>query len=418
MGGAHAAGGSSGAGASEVGGGEVGGGEVGGGPTEPTFPLEGSWNVELQVSGSSIACDAVPATLHFEPLDDRTVEVISGRDGIVHRDLVVRNSYGRYVGPAGFGLPLTSDTCPLEFATFFAPEIWATGNGRAESLHFQGSSSKLLIEGDMVEQVDFSVSISSSEPDTVAPSLLVPERVHPLDGVWIKAREPIDTATNVVLRSGGQRVELQGYHPNDSAYRSFYTSVALPFGSTWDVVAEGNDLVGLDFADTYVLTTLDDPGLWQPDGFEGDVPWLATGEPRLVEGVGLMPAISGFRSLFVPPDASVTLHLPRPSGTSGLRFRARVLCQTTPCVGSQPPLEVAVIGGAPHSNPMAVASPLDVTPTGDPKWQYARAPIAYSVELPELGDELVVRISSPGCSSGGSCGSDDPAYLLDDLRAE
>jgi hypothetical protein len=128
-----------------------------------------------------------------------------------------------------------------------------------------------------------------------------------------------------------------------------------------------------------------------------------------------MPAISGSKSLFVPPTGTATLHLARVTGKNTVRFTAQSLASTNGVGSGAPPVQAGVYFGKARVRASAPATSGTFSPTGDGTWGYAGPKQDYTLTLSENEGDVVVLISPPGCL--GFCPLPQ-AILLDDLRVE
>jgi hypothetical protein len=178
------------------------------------------------------------------------------------------------------------------------------------------------------------------------------------------------------------------------------------FSREWTLEASGNDLSGHPLLQSGTIRTLEDPGIFPQDGFEG--PLLASGWGRIVEE----NPITGAQSLELSGQEGVTLHLAR-SGGDTVRFsfrediagfvdgledpvwlRARALV-----VGTQ---DIVTYAG-PHSSFEGDATLGSV--------------VEAEIPLETPGDEVIVTFDydwNAGCT--GACGA--VGVVIDDLRIE
>jgi hypothetical protein len=274
----------------------------------------------------------------------------------------------------------------------------------------------MQIQGDvaLTNQLTFALH---GVPDTHAPTLIPPTSLHPLDGVRVLASEPVTAASTVTLKGAATDVALDGNTASDGALGSFSSSVVLPFGSSWEIAVTGADLVGLPFKASGLspIQVLADPGVFAQDGFESAPKVLLVGNAAIVSGIGNVPAISGSKSLFVPPTGTATLHLARLAGKNSVRFTAQSLSSANGVGSGVPPVQAGVYFGRSRVGASAPTTTGASSPTGDATWGYAGPKQDYALTLSENECDVVVLISPPGCF--GFCPLPQ-AILLDDLRVE
>ena len=172
------------------------------------------------------------------------------------------------------------------------------------------------------------------------------------------------------------------------------------------------------------LTTVDDPGLFVEDGFESTPNAVLTTGAEILTNVGAVSAITGQRSLFIPPGASATLHLIKQSGASRLRFMARLLSRGGQGFGGSEPsrssaVEVGVLRGSTRNSAALVYDIDPESETGDSSWRFAGSNQDVSVDVPDEGSDVVVRFRPPHlCAPHLELCQTDPALLIDDVRIE
>jgi len=399
-----------------------------GGSDGDSVPLgEGSWDTTLTVTqlvpNASISCAATNFTLHFSP-SGSNLKAIVGRDGTVQSGELIRGTPGspQYSVSQALAVPTRNDCnlLSIDITELTLQGRDESGDGIADSIGGSGKARGTFIVGDAGLTVQLSVTLQGV-PDGTMPSLLGPSHLHPLDGVLLRATEPVALTSSVTLTdtgTGSANQLLSGNSAFDGAFGSFSSARILPFGSSWKLSATGGDLANLPF-DVAALPTLDvllDPGLFAQDGFESTPALSLTGVAQIVTSVGTLPAISGSQSLFVPQGSSVTLHLARPSAASSVRFTAQRLSSMSGpvfLVGSE--VEAGVIGG---SERVGVAEAIPTAPstsTNDSMWMYAGPKQEISLALTESGADVVIRFAPLACQ--GLC-PPPRALLIDDLRVE
>ncbi|HWA77294.1 MAG TPA: hypothetical protein VG937_33395 [Polyangiaceae bacterium] len=407
--------------------GGVAGGEGGvGGVGSSYVPIgKSSWEVEMVVSLTStpssvpISCKSANFTLHVEPKAGG-LSVLSGRDGSVMPGefVLVPGATPSYKSSDLFALPSKGD-CSVSSISVNGLTLEGVdfdGDGIADEISGEGKGSAMQILGDVgvTAQLEFALH---GAPDAQPPALILPTTVHPLDGVRLFASEPVALGSKVTLKNGASSVALGGYTASDGALGSFSSPVVLPFASSWDIAVTGADLIGLPFKTSGLapLQMLADPGVFAQDGFESTPKVLLVGNAAIVSGIGNLPAISGTKSLFVPPTGTATLHLARVAGKNNVRFTAQPLSSTNGIGVGAPPVQAGVYFGSERVRASAPTTAGTSSPTGDATWSYAGSKQAYTLTLSESEGDVVVLIAPPGCF--GFCPLPQ-AILIDDLRVE
>jgi len=431
-GGSTTAGGSSGEGnAANMGGSTISEAGAAGSAGDPVPLGEGSWETTLAftvtvvepIPNANVSCTATNFTLHFSP-SGSGLKVILGRDGAVQPGELTRSTPGspRYSVAQALPVP-TGAGCNLRSIeiTELTLQAWdESGDGNADSISGSGKARGIFIVGDAGLSVELSYTLQGV-PDETKPSLLALSNIHPLDGVFLRATEPVALISRVTLTdtdSGHTSHPLGGNAESNGAFGTFSSNLILPFGSTWKLSATGGDLADLPFeiAALPPIVVLADPGLFAQDGFESTPALSRTGDAQIVTSVGSLPAIQGSQSLLVPPGSSATLHLARPSGASSVRFTAQSLTSMSgPAFFAAADLEAGVIGG---SERVGLTEALPTTPsttTNDSAWRYAGPTQEISLPLTESGADVVIRFAPPACQ--GLC-PPARALLIDELRVE
>ena len=389
-----------------------------------------SWDVQLAMTVTKTQinygalCAQTSFTLHVDPQEEQ-LELISGRDGSVLTGELERVTTGTPAPSYRASATLTLPTPGCEYSTVSVKELTLAGwdddsDGIADRVEGQGRAQGSFFVGDQGFQVELSFTLSGL-PDSHAPSLALarPSPIHPLDGVLLRASEPVSIASTVSLSDvadAGKRVALLGATASNGALGSFSTSAVLAFGSTWSPTVTGTDLAGLPFTTALApIQVLADPGLFAQDGFEATPQALLSAGAVVVSHVGTIAALSGDHSLFVPAGSSATLHLAATSAVSKVRFSAQSFSQASGYAAGSPPLELAAVGGTRRLTVPSSTTGATPTDTGDATWRYAGARADYDLALPEPGTEFVVRIAEPYCM--GFC-PPQQAVLIDDLVLE
>ncbi|HET9932405.1 MAG TPA: hypothetical protein VFQ35_16990 [Polyangiaceae bacterium] len=426
QGGAVGSGGRSGSGGSAQGGSTVVAGSAGAGGTGEAVLLESSWDTVMAIdvarstSGVQLNCSQAAFAMHLTP-NGAGVEVIWGGNG----DVMTGSLVGRFLGGPhysfvrDFRIPTIGGDCGVASATVKAMRLDGSdldADGFVDYIIGQGTGLASVLQGDVVESVEISFQFRA-KTDLTPPTLVVPKLVHPLDGVVIRASEPLAPATVLTLNNGSDVIRMKDWDPAAGALVLFSASNILPFQSSWTVQGNATDLaaIALDFAKIPAVQVLDDPGVFAQDGFESTPKIATVGDVKLVSGVGNLPPIAGAQSLLVVPNSSATFHLPRPSGASTVRLTLQRLTNVNYMSGGSPSIAAGVIGGTvryPDSQSSTAASP---AATGDATWAYASAKEDIKIPFTESGTDIVVRIAPFACS--GLC-PPAQALLIDDLRVE
>lgn len=399
----------------------------GAGSTDATL-AEGSWDttVSLRVTSSNdslpFACTRAALTMHLSPNGSRLGLIWGGTADVFTGELTQRPSGGpHFAGGGELTLPTRGGDCEATSAELSSITLDGEdldGDGVVDHLVGAGSAAARAIRGDVAYQVGLSFSLEAVL-DRTRPTLLVPSSVHPLDGLSVRASEPLAQTTALSLENSSApvRVALLAAEPQEGAVGWFSTATILPFGSSWRVRGEGTDLAGFDLeltsaSEAHVLA---DPGVLVEDGFESPPNMAMVGDVETVTGIGTLPAISGARSLLVPPNASVTLHLARPTDRNVVRLTLQRLMAADSAVRGEPPVQVGVAGGTVRASASPTQPRSTATATGDLMWAYAGPKEDLSFMLSENGPQVVVRIAPPPCY--GLC-PPAQALLVDDLRIE
>ena len=388
-----------------------------------------SWDVRLALTVTKTQtdygtpCTNTSFTLHVDPKGER-LELISGRDGSVLtgelQEVTTGTPAPSYRASGALNLP----TRDCQYSIVSVKELTLAGwdddsDGIADHVEGQGRAQGSFILGDIGFVVELAFSLTGL-PDSHGPSLALAglSAIHPLDGVMLRASEPVSLASSVSLSdatNAAPHIDLVGETASNGALGTFSTSLVLPFGSTWNPTATGADLAGLPFTGALApIHVLADPGLFAQDGFEAAPQALLAGAV-VVSHVGAISALSGEHSLFVGAGSSATLHLAANTAVTKVRFSAQCFAQASGYAGGSPPFELAAVGG---TRRVTVPSPATVgtqTDSGDAMWQYAGPKEDYDLALPEPGTDFVVRIAEPYCV--GFC-PPQRAVLIDDLVLE
>jgi hypothetical protein len=259
-------------------------------------------------------------------------------------------------------------------------------------------------------------------PDVTAPTLVSPSyAINPLDSWSIVASEALAPTASVAL-AGTPNLPLTSVPKASSdgvplsSLIEWSTDVILPLSGRWPILGLGQDLSGRALAPAGELRTLADPGVFMADGFEGPLVVASLFNPSIITGVGNVPAISGAHSLWLEPDADVTVHLKRVAAEKTVHFSARAFGDQN-LAGFGVYIEGGVVGGHEIVTQSAKAPSGTVVETGDPTWTHASEVQQFSLSLSESGSDVLVRLRQEQSPCTPFCGS-RLALMVDDLRLE
>lgn len=246
---------------------------------------------------------------------------------------------------------------------------------------------------------------------------------NPLDRVSVIASEPVDASTQVTL-TGTSTLPLLAAEvsnpPPSGAAIGFYSPQILPLGGTWQLEADGKDLAGHALAlgaTSGSLSTLADPGVYTPDGFEGALSGVS-GSSATVTGYGSIPAISGERSLWLEANSQVFVHLRRQSNEKNLHFAVRAFAGPRGSVNTPKNVRAGVVGGTQvvtldpkYSLPAADEA------TGDAELPSVGSAMEFDAVLDEPGQDVLLSIGNRYCQDA-FFGCQPSAWMIDDLTLE
>ena len=405
------------------------GGDAGAGARMDSFvPLAtSSWQTTLTLEMTQpppvgFSCTSVDFVLHVEPRGSQLDVISGGRyssayySGQLSRSTESSTSY-----ESRDSLSFPSGACTS------SSEIHVTelrlrardddSDGTPDAIEGEGKAEIWFYPGDVGLKIDVTFQLRGV-PDTQRPTLFITSGAHPLDPVNIRTSEPVSLLSAVTLSNSSGKVLLTAGTVSVGALSRFSSDIVLPFGSSWDVEATGQDLIGLPF-DSALLTPytlLADPGLFAQDGFESASLAVLNDGAEVVAKVGNLPAIAGSKSLFVPRGGSATLHLARPAGGANLRLTTRMLSTNIGEREGTPPIEIGVVGGSARQRPVAPTSIDAPSPTGDAVWAYAYPQREMNLPLSDTGSEIAVRIAIPFFCRPPCAALQ--AVLIDELRVE
>lgn len=400
---------------------------AGGGGSLPNWDValgESSWDAEVELTytggSSSIACSKLHFTMRFSGTgSELAVAMSSERSGTTAKLLwdEARQSY-RSVEPWAF--PGGSDCKDNVFANEFELHaIDETGDDKPDYIRASGSAGATRLQatdGPDAPHVEYSFELRA-RLDRRPPALLVPVKPHPFEGVAIYTSELLSSSSSVSIVRDGERIDLQGtdwggFFPG---LVTFSRAVILPLGSVWTVEATGTDLAGLKLVTPPQLEFMEEPGVYQPDGFESAPRAILRDGATRVNGLGKdTNAIAGCWSLWVPIGGHATLHLARAANQRNVVFRARMVPISGAMFAYRPPVEVGVVGGT-HVTLSGQAFAPALVQTNDPTLPYVTEIQEFAIPLTDSGSDVLVRIKPSGCAFSDCRAA---AILVDDLRLE
>jgi hypothetical protein len=264
--------------------------------------------------------------------------------------------------------------------------------------------------GDVTEgPLDFVLELQGSNDET-APQLLLPaiDRVHPMSDLSLWSSEALLPDTTVTLigdpdlplttptRSRGPQGTLIEF----SAGRLSW------FSGKWTVDATGRDLSGNPLLASGTIRTIEDPGIFPQDGFEGTL--VAHGGGALIDD----DAISGAQSLTLHTFTPATFHLVRNGGDT-VRFSFREERFQEHLDGEENPIwlrtRVLVVGTQNVVTYDGEHSSFELDAT-------VGSVVAAEIPLEAEGEDVIVAFDRDWDSCIGSCGPVD--VVIDDLRIE
>jgi hypothetical protein len=320
--------------------------------------------------------------------------------------------------PADCGGSVTYDD--LTFTIDRSGGLTGTGRGQVTSyfndVGTSAAATMVLTGVPDLEQPKLSLSAAGNIADPWTP-------------IWVVASEPLrpGQAPPVLRSAGGEAMPFTAAAGIESLFVTLLAkpSRMLRFDEPYQVAIDGiTDLGGnrASGATSLAFTTGPPPPLITEDGFESVV-------EATLGGAGVLtgpdaPTISGARSLYIPPTASLTagkqlaLRVPIAPPDRTLRFAFRVV---NPGFDTGIHFLVASVGGAIEtaSLPSEVGAP--TTPAVIDGRSVALGPTrTMTIGLPPdvHGDVVLARMASQAQSCGGPPPAAVPGMIIDDLRAE
>jgi hypothetical protein len=402
-------------------------------PPEPPPTVSASFDVTATLSSTDdpLGGVTIPYSMQFsvslQDDSDKTVDVIwsseRGLDQVtfdrVDAELVQVEALDFLVG---LSTEDTDSEARIVLESLRLALVDGDGDGNADTFTGSGTGSLYYVVGDVIDEYEFTVEVRG-DPDVTPPELQVVNdgAVHVLDGLWIRASEPLQHGTVVRAFHGDTAIPLAPVPSIEEGYVWFFgTDAMLPFGADLRLEVEPapRDLAG-NVATSLPELTRTMPGPDTPfveDGFEGDA-LAVVGGASVVTGVGTLPALSGARSLLLVPGDTLTTSIPLTEGDTHLRLRGRLLFEseaTSGCPG------FALRAGATGNNGRQSLLPLwsyePVEATGDATWGVATPVIDLEMPLPaNASGELVLDVYDLAAVLT-RCPA--VAMLIDDLRVE
>ena len=409
-------------------GGEAGttGGEAGAAGSGAEVRLRpGSWDVTGVVSADPkppYFCGNVDFALTVE---GNTMTV--GRSGVMS-SAPVQIVDGAYVATA---IDLPEGSCNAERLLVDQLRLRGVdrdGDGEADELEGMAILDQVtIVTGDILYDATVSITFKAV-PDASQPKLFTAgsdawAMWNPIDRVSVTASEPLAASATATL-TGTSTLPLVASPASDppasGPVTAFYLPQLLPFGGTWQLNAEGKDLAGHALAlgtTVGALSTLADPGVYTPDGFEGALSGMI-GSPKTVTGYGSVPAISGAHSLWLDPSSTLLVHLRRQGTEKNLHFAVRGFAGPGQSAYATKNVRAGVVGGTRvvSLNPK-LPSQTSTDATGDATLPQVGGIIEFDAVLDDPGQDVLLNISNVYCPSPFGCQTPG-AWMIDDLKLE
>ncbi|HXU05224.1 MAG TPA: hypothetical protein VN903_29900, partial [Polyangia bacterium] len=275
----------------------------------------------------------------------------------------------------------------------------------------------------------------TSVPDLEAPTLSLSassDLADPWASLWIVASEPLpgDQMAPVLQAGSGEVVTFDGVPTGaDTTFAVLEKPRRLlryheTYQITFDTLTDFAGNPARWSNDRAFFTTRDAPPLVAADGFESTMD-ETVGGAQILSGAGA-PTITGARSLYIPPAASLgaagfatqlAMRLPIPAGARMLRFAYRIV---DPGPDSGTFYVIGSVGGT-LVNVSLSSNAEGVTYATIGQDRVGLAPmITAAIALPpDVHDDIVfVRIASQAGSCAGPPPPPVPGIILDDMRAE
>lgn len=377
-----------------------------------------SWDVQLLTTAMKMPeqmtadCGEFPLSLRIEEGPEGP-SLLLGRDGRALRAALRATALGyELAGPAK--LPATGTCLELELSKLSLRGIDTDGDAVPDTLSGNGDGTGTS-GGEARYTHSVAISLGGARDATPPEILPSPSELYPLYGVRLNVSEPLRPGATLALEGTSPLTLTPESDDQVGAITTFSSDEILPFGGTWTTVASASDFAEHALTARSELRTVADPGFFAEDGFEGALAATPAAAVRLVEGIGVLPAISGQRSLWVTAQL-VMLHLQRTAGQTKLRARAQWFYRTEQ-VAPTPKIFVGVVGSSTRISTEGEGEPPAVL-SEDPTYPHASQVSEITLPLEGDGAEVIVAIYGPwSCGLYPFC-SQYGAVLLDDLRLE
>ena len=373
------------------------------GAPEPSggLPLSTSeWNVKfhLQLAHPPQSTDAhncEDLVLTLDLIDQGgTLKAFLGADGNMINTTFVRTRQADSLElPVRFQFGPAKGPCSLasyQFETMTLRAVDSNNDGQSDRLEGSGAGSESFVVFDgMGEQIPMTFTLEGV-PDDSAPSVDFGGNArNPLDGLRFEVSEPL-SAPKVYL-DGPTMVPFFIPQAGDALIELTSDSV-LSFGGTWHLAGSAADFAGHPLVTGSALSTVQDPGSFAQDGFEGPLAAILTGGARVIDssyGIGLP---SGSHALLIPPDGSATLHLAKATKGKALTMKFIKLLTDGLADGPTAQIHAAAIGGSQRAESTFTVTGTRTSISID-QWRAASAQIALVVPLIETTSDAIVRFS-------------------------
>jgi hypothetical protein len=394
-----------------------------------TAPLgNGAWDARLDVTFSGSYQDCADFSFTLDVVDEGdSLTLLFGREGKVRSIAVKRESASKGVATDAVAYVVPNNECHTEdenvtLGDFAITAMDNDGDGTADRLSSTGTGRITVADGKIGQLTGGTYDMQyklEAQLDRTSPSFGPVADHHPLEPLVVLASEPLKSAA--LMLDGPPAVALEG-----QSYKlppaSFQTKQILPFSGRWHLAGSAEDFAG-HLADLSVsLTTLEDPGVFLQDGFEGPLPAGNTYAKIIDDTSGLTPP-SGKHALLLESGSGVTLHLTR-------ALSQRTLSVTVVGLASSGIMSSSVLHGVMQAG---VIGGIKVVPfewgpgpltdaTGNSQFPQATAPVRAQAILDEVGTDVAVQFQAANCVRGGPASGapcyDWPGLLLDDLQFE
>ena len=245
--------------------------------------------------------------------------------------------------------------------------------------------------------------------------------------------EPLPAELVATIDDGtGFAVTLE---PCRSSPPAMPSSLCAPAGTVWPLGSELSvrfspelrDLAGnVRLPPLLVLRSIPDPGILAEDGFEGDVHAWFFGDAAVVPGLGMLPALSGSRSVLIlppfpePRGGRMFARIALDPGDTAITFRYRMVYTGDydhPFWGS---VRAGPAGAGPTVElDLPDRPPGALVPTGDALWTMASSPADATIVLPPgVSGEAWLDIDITSGACGRIPSLSEAGILIDDVRTE